>query len=49
MIKEILTYLKAWVKGDDAELNIDETWHFSWWELVPIIMIISLVVFWIWK
>ena len=49
MIKQILGYLKAWARGDDAELHIDKTWSFTWWEAGAMLVIVGLVVYWIWN
>lgn len=49
MINQIIGYLKAWIKGEDAELHVDKTWHFAWWELGAIFVIIGLIAYWIWK
>jgi hypothetical protein len=47
MIKEIIEFLKAWVKGDDAELNIEKEWSYTWWEVAAILFIIGLIIYWI--
>ena len=49
MMKRIWMYLKAWVNGEDAELDIDKTFSFSWWEMVPIVIIVGIIIYWIWK
>lgn len=49
MLKQIWGYLKAWSRGEDAELHIDKTWHFSWWEVGAIVVIIGLLIWRIWK
>lgn len=49
MIKQVFGYLRAWIRGEDAELHIDKTWHLSWLELAAIVVIIGLVIYWIWK
>ena len=41
----MLGYLKAWINGDEAELNIDETWHFGWAEVAAIAVIIGLIIY----
>jgi hypothetical protein len=45
MLKRILDYIRAWSRGEDAELHIDETLHVSWWEVGAIAIIIGLVLF----
>lgn len=47
MFKQIFGYLKAWITGEEAELHVDKTWHFAWWELIPIVAIVGLVIYWI--
>lgn len=47
MIKQIFGYLKAWINGEEAELHIDQTYSFGWWELGAILIIIGLIVNWI--
>lgn len=49
MINQLIGYLKAWIKGEDAELHIDKEWSFTWWELGAILVIIGLIVYWIWR
>jgi hypothetical protein len=47
MFKQFFGYLKAWIRGEEAELHIDKTWHFAWWELIPILGIIGLIIYWV--
>lgn len=45
MFNQLLGYLRAWVRGENAELHIDATLHFSWAEIVIITGIIGFVVY----
>jgi len=44
MLKQILSYIKAWISGEEAELNIDKTWSLAWWEVGAILIIICLII-----
>jgi len=45
MINQLLGYLNAWVRGENAELHIDTTFHFSWVEVAVISGIIGYTVY----
>ncbi len=30
MFNQLLGFLNAWIRGENAELHIDTTFHFSW-------------------
>ncbi|EDM35214.1 hypothetical protein PBAL39_17071 [Pedobacter sp. BAL39] len=47
MIKELIGYVKAWIKGEEAELHVDKTWSFGWWEIIPLVAIVGLIIYWI--
>lgn len=47
MLRKIVNYLKAWLKGEDADLKIDVTWTFAWWEVFMILSIMLALLFWI--
>lgn len=40
MLNQLLGYLSAWIKGENAELRVDATFHFSWAEVAVIAGII---------
>lgn len=45
MFNQLLGFLTAWVRGENTELHIDTTVHFSWAELAAISGIIGLVAY----
>jgi len=45
MIKQIVAYLSAWVRGEDAELHIDTIIHISWAELAIIMGVIGYLIY----
>lgn len=45
MINQLLGYLGAWMRGENAELHIDTTVHFSWQEVAVISCIIGFIVY----
>lgn len=45
MVKEIFHYVRAWVKGEPAELNLEGEIEVAWWEAGAILIIIGLVIY----
>jgi len=43
MIRDIFRFIIAWINGEYAELHIDITWYFGWWDIGAITVIIGLV------
>jgi len=48
-MNQLFAYLKAWFRGEDAELHVDKTWHFGWGEVIAITVIIGLIIYLIWR
>jgi len=44
-MNQIIGYLRAWIKRENAELQIDTTFHFSWLELITICGIIGFAIY----
>lgn len=43
-MNQFIGFLKAWIRGEGAELHIDKTLHFGWGEVGAILIIFSLVI-----
>lgn len=46
MIKQIIDFIKAYSRGDEANLNL--VFEFTWWEVAAIVVIIGLLIWRIW-
>ena len=49
MFKQIAQFIRAYLKGDEAELNINRTFVFAWWEVALIVFIIIWAIYLIWR
>lgn len=43
-MNQLFGFLLAWVRGEEAELHIDKTFHFGWGEIGAILIIFSLII-----
>jgi hypothetical protein len=48
MVKEIIHFVKAWLKGEPAELTLKGEIEFTWWEVAAILIVIGLIIWRIW-
>jgi hypothetical protein len=46
MIKQVINFIKAYSKGEEADLHL--VFEFTWWEVAAILIIIGLIIWRVW-